>query len=93
MAHWPVVGRTSQVVYRAPVEMLAEELQTGAVRTGAFTYLAASVESSLYRTGKVFMRRDSNDNDNDNDNDSPWEGAHLERRRMPVNDARDLAGP
>ena len=65
---------------------LAREVQADAVRTGEFTYLAASVESSLYRNGKVFMRRDSDGND------SPWEGADLERRRMPVHDARGSAG-
>ncbi len=65
---------------------LAREAPTDAVRTGAFTYLAASVENSLYRNGKVFMRRDSDGND------SPWEGADLEKRRMPVHDARGLVG-
>ena len=60
--------------------------QTDAVRTGAFTYLAASVESSLHGNGRVFMRRDSDGND------SPWEGTVLEERRMPVHDARGRAG-
>ena len=65
---------------------LASNAQTDAVLTGEFTYLAPSVEHSLYRNGKVFTRRDSSGND------SRWEGADLERRRMPVHDARGLAG-
>ncbi len=66
---------------------LAPEVQTDPMCTGEFTYLASSVESSLYGNGKVFMRRDSDGND------SPWEGTDLEKRRMPVHDARGLAGP
>ncbi len=66
---------------------LAAGEQTDAVRTGAFTYLAPSVESSLHGNGKVFMRRDSDGND------SPWEGTDLEERQMPVHDARGRAGP
>ena len=66
---------------------LAPEVQTDPMCTGEFTYLASSVESSLYGNGKVFMRRDSDGND------SPWEGTDLEKRRMPVHDARSLAGP
>lgn len=52
------------------------------VRSGDFTYLAPSVESSLYRNGKVLTRRDGSGND------GVWEGADLEKRRMPVHDAR-----
>ena len=66
---------------------MASKAQTDTSRTGEFTYLAGSVESSLYGNGKVFMSRDHDGND------SPWEGAHLERRPMPVHDARGLAGP
>ena len=65
---------------------LATRAQTDAVRTGAFTYLATSVESSLYGNGKVFMRRDSDGND------SPWEGTDLEKRQMPVHDGRRREG-
>ncbi len=65
---------------------LARTVQADAVRTGAFTYLAASVESSLYGNGKVFMRRDSDGND------SPWEGTVLERQQIPVHDARRREG-
>ena len=53
-------------------------------RAGTFTYLADTVESSLYRNGKVFTRRDGSGND------SPWEGADRVRRQMPVQDARAL---
>ncbi len=66
---------------------LARKVQADPVCTGEFTYLAPSVESSLYGNGKVFMRRDSDGND------SPWEGTDLEKRRMQVHDARSLAGP
>ena len=65
---------------------LATKSQIDAARTGEFTYLAPSVESSLYGNGKVFMRRDSDGND------SPWAGTDLEKRPMPVRDARFLSG-
>ena len=65
---------------------LAAEAHAATVRTGDFTYLASSVESSLYGNGKVFMRRDSDGND------SPWEGTDLEKRPMAVRDARRLSG-
>lgn len=66
---------------------LASDMETGAVRTGEFTYLAASTATSLYRNGKVFTRRDGSGND------SPWEGAVMEQCRMPVHDARGLPEP
>ncbi len=62
------------------------EVRSDAMRSGEFTYLAASVESSLYRNGKVFMHRDGDGND------SHWEGAEPVKRRMPVGDARNLTG-
>jgi len=62
------------------------EAQADAACIGAFTYLAASTETSLYRNGKVFTRRDQGGND------APWVGARLEKRRLPVDDARALAG-
>ena len=65
---------------------VAAETRTASVRTGAFSYLASSTASSLYRNGKVFTRRDSSGND------IPWEGAAMEERQMPVHDARSLAG-
>ncbi len=64
---------------------LASELHGSAVRSGRFNYLAASVESSLYRNGRVFTRRD------DSGNDSPWVGADFDRRQMPVCNSRGLA--
>ena len=63
---------------------VAAETRTASVRTGAFNYLASSTASSLYRNGKVFTRRDSSGND------IPWEGAAMEERQMPVQDARSL---
>lgn len=63
---------------------LASRAQSGAARIGELTYLSASVESSLYRNGKVFTRRDGSGND------SRWEGADLEKRPLPVQDARGL---
>ena len=65
---------------------VATETRSAPVRTGEFKYLAASVESSLYRNGKVFTRRDSSGND------IPWQGGELEARPMPVHDARGLRG-
>jgi len=65
---------------------LALKTQTEAELTGEFTYLAPSVEHSLYRNGKVFTRRDSGGND------SPWQGADMEKWQMPVRDARDFGG-
>ena len=65
---------------------LAAEAETDAVRTGTLSYMAASVETSLYRNGKVLLRRDSSGND------GPWEGAEVDKRQMPVHDARGLAG-
>ena len=66
---------------------VAEQAQTDAVRTGAVTYLAASVETSLYRNGKVLVRRDSEGND------TPWEGTERDKRQVLIHDARGLAGP
>ncbi|MEP3278999.1 MAG: CmcJ/NvfI family oxidoreductase [Stappiaceae bacterium] len=60
--------------------------QIGNDCTGEFTYLAASVEGSLVRNGKVYTRRDGSGND------SPWIGADMIKHRMPVRDARQLAG-
>ena len=66
---------------------VAEQAQTDAVRTGAVTYLAASVETSLYRNGKVLVRRDSEGND------TPWEGTERDKQQVLIHDARGLAGP
>lgn len=48
------------------------------------TYLAASVESSLYRNGRVFTRRDRDGNDD------AYHGAVMEDREVVINDARRL---
>ena len=53
---------------------------------GAFNYLDQSVESSLYRNGKVFTRRDRDGSD------SAFEGAVLDECVMEVASARDLSG-
>lgn len=53
---------------------------------GAFNYLSASVEHSLYRNGKVLTRRDRDGSD------TAWIGADLQSRNMPVHDARTLEG-
>ena len=66
---------------------VAQQAQTDAVRTGAVTYLAASVETSLYRNGKVFVHR------NTEGNDTPWVGADVDKRQMTIHDARGLAEP
>lgn len=64
---------------------MASTAKTDRVRTGELTYLSASVDSSLYRNGMVFTRRDGSGND------GFWEGAPLEKRQVPVHDARSLS--
>lgn len=54
--------------------------------TGIFTYLQPSVESSLYRNGKVLTRRDKDGSD------SGWEGVDREQQEVPVYNARRLEG-
>ena len=51
---------------------------------GRLSYLAASVESSLYRNGKVFTHRDRNGNDD------AYHGVVMEQRDIVINDARRL---
>ena len=63
---------------------VTKDAPVSTARTGEFTYLAASTETSLFRNGKVFTRRDGSGND------GRWEGAVLERCRMPVLNAREL---
>ena len=53
-------------------------------RTGSFKYMAASVQTSLYRNGKVATRR------NKDGTDAGWDGTDLEVRDMPVRDARRM---
>ena len=66
---------------------LSAEAETAAVRTGTLGYVAASVESSLYRNGKVYSRRDSSGND------TTQVLGELEKWQMPVHDARGMVGP
>ena len=65
---------------------LALKTQSETDRIGSFTYLTPSVETSLYRNGKVFTRRDGEGND------APWQGTDMETRQMPVRDARLMEG-
>ena len=55
------------------------------VRLGTFRYMQPSVESSLYRNGKVLTRRDRDGSDRDR------VGVDLEEREMSISDARRLA--
>ena len=57
------------------------------VRLGTLRYLQSSVESSLYRNGKVLTRRDRDGSD------SGRVGVDLEQREMAIIDARKLAPP
>jgi hypothetical protein len=63
---------------------VASKPQSGAVRTGSFSYLSAKAEPSLYRNGKVLTRRDRDGSDDH------WEGVDMEKRQMPVHDGREL---
>ena len=53
------------------------------VRTGSFNYLQSSVQSSLYRNGRVLTRRDRDGSDDH------WKGVDLEECAMEVRDARN----
>lgn len=55
-------------------------------RIGTFNYLAASVRHSLHRNGEVRLRR------NRDGSDSDVEGLVIEKRDVPVHDARRLDG-
>ena len=55
------------------------------VRLGTFRYMQSSVESSLYRNGRVLTRRDRDGSD------SGRVGVDLEPREMAIIDARKLA--
>jgi nitrite reductase/ring-hydroxylating ferredoxin subunit len=55
-------------------------------RIGTFNYLEHSVRSSLHRTGAVRIRRDVDGSDSD------VVGLAIEKRDVPVHDARQLAG-
>lgn len=54
------------------------------VTTGKFQYLKPTVESSLYRNGKVLIQRD------ERGNSSQYTGVDLEEKLLDVNDARQL---
>ena len=54
----------------------------GTDRMGSFNYLAASVEPSLYRNGRVLTRRDRDGSD------SGSQGLVMERVSVPIQDAR-----
>lgn len=58
----------------------------GARRLGRFNYLAASVEHSLYRNGAVLTRRD------EDGSDAGFHGIVLDKREVPVLDARGYEG-
>lgn len=53
---------------------------------GAFNYLQASAQSSLYRNGKVLARRDADGSD------AGMEGVNLESRELTIHNARLLSG-
>ena len=65
-------------------EAALESTRVG-LRLGTFRYLQASVESSLYRNGKVLTRRERDGSD------SGRVGVDLEDREMSIVDARTLA--
>ncbi|MDJ0852477.1 MAG: CmcJ/NvfI family oxidoreductase [Myxococcota bacterium] len=60
------------------------KVSTIAPTRGRFHYLAASVEHSLHRNGRVLTRRDRDGSD------SGFEGVVLDGRELPVLDARRL---
>lgn len=53
---------------------------------GEFKYLQPSVQSSLFRNGKVLTRRDADGSD------AGWEGVLLEPKEMVIRNARRLTG-
>ena len=65
---------------------LAAEPATGDPGRGSFNYLAASVAHSLYRNGAVLTRRDRDGSD------AGTEGVVVDKREVPVHDARLLEG-
>jgi hypothetical protein len=54
--------------------------------TGYLDYLEPGVQSSLYRNGKVFTRRDADGSD------AGWQGVDRHKREMKIHDARLLQG-
>lgn len=63
-----------------------KDAPAGARTTGLLDYLASSVESSLYRNGKVLTRRDADGSD------AGMEGVVMDRQQVPIHDARALQG-
>ncbi len=59
-------------------------IETGT--TGYLDYLDAQTQSSLYRNGKVFTRRDADGSD------SGWQGINRYKQQMPIHNARLLQG-
>lgn len=53
--------------------------------TGVFRYMEPAVQSSLYRNGKVFTKRDPDGSD------AGWQGVDVVEKKVIVNDARLLA--
>jgi hypothetical protein len=62
---------------------MSKTIQASAV-TGSFNYLDESTESSLYRNGQVYLRRDTDGNDRG------MHGLNNVRQSMPVGNARQL---
>ncbi len=62
----------------------AKDAAADSVRPGVFHYMQPSAASSLYRNGRVLIRRDRDGSD------SGRVGVDLEEREMPVLDARAL---
>ena len=54
---------------------------------GRLNYLDASIQSSLYRNGKLLMRR------NADGSDTGMEGVVFDERQMTIHNARLLDGP
>ncbi len=68
------------------MSVTTSQLPAAETRAGVFNYLAAHVESSLYRNGKVLTRRDPDGSDGE------MLGVDLEATELQVVDARPLAG-
>ena len=59
---------------------------TTSTTSGRLNYLDSSLQSSLYRNGKVLLRRDADGSDSD------MQGVVFDERQMPVYNARLLDG-
>ncbi len=65
---------------------LAEAVRVEEGTTGTLPYLDDSAESSLYRNGKVFTRRDKDGSD------SGWQGVDKQKRELRIHDGRRFTG-